>query len=158
MTRVRSVGGGPGPFAGISIRPDALGRTCRRVAPTALLALAACLGPRSDPSAFFLLSSPPAEAAGAPLAVSIGVGPLTLPGYLDRPQIVVRLSEDEIRLAESDRWGEPLAGNLVRTVEENLAKLLPGSSYVDYPWYPADAPDYAVEIEVRRFEADAGGA
>jgi uncharacterized lipoprotein YmbA len=122
-----------------------------------VVVLAACLGPRSDPSAFFLLSSPPAEAAGAAVPVSIGLGPVTLPGYLDRPQIVVRLSDDEIALAEADRWAEPLADNLVRTVEENLAKLLPGSSYVSHPWYAADAPEYAVQLDVRRFEADASG-
>jgi hypothetical protein len=123
-----------------------------------LLALAACLGPRSDPSAFFLLSSPPADAAGAPVPVRVGVGPVTLPGYLDRPQIVTRISDDELALSEADRWAEPLAANLVRTLEENLAGLLPGSSYVGYPWYAAAAPEYAVALDVRRFEADAGGA
>ncbi len=122
-----------------------------------LLALAACLGPRSDPSAFFLLSSPPADAASAPVPVRVGVGPVTLPGYLDRPQIVTRISDDEIALSEADRWAEPLSDNLVRTLEENLAGLLPGSSWVGYPWYAAAAPEYAVALEVRRFEADASG-
>jgi len=130
----------------------------RPLAVVALLALGACLGPRTDPSAFFLLSSPVPAAEGAPVPVSIGLGPVTLPGYLDRPQIVTRLSDDEISLAEADRWAEPLAANLLRTLEENLAKLLPGSSYVGYPWYAADAPDYAVTLDVRRFEADASGA
>jgi hypothetical protein len=128
------------------------------LAVVALLALAACLGPRSDPSAFFLLSSSPADAAGAPVPVRVGVGPVTLPGYLDRPQIVTRISDDEIALSEADRWAEPLAANLVRTLEENLAGMLPGSSYVGYPWYAAGAPDYAVALDVRRFEADASGA
>jgi uncharacterized protein len=130
----------------------------RGFATIGLVLLVACLGPRSDPSAFFLLSSPPADAPGGPVAVSVGVGPVTLPGYLGRPQIVTRISEDEIALAEADRWAEPLADNLVRTLEENLAKLLPGSSYVGYPWYAADAPQYSVALDVRRFEADAGGA
>jgi len=128
------------------------------LAVVALLALAACLGPRSDPSAFFLLSSPPPDVTGTPVPVRIGVGPVTLPGYLERPQIVTRISDDEIALSEADRWAEPLADNLVRTLEENLAGLLPGSSSVGYPWYAAGAPDYAVALEVRRFEADASGA
>jgi hypothetical protein len=130
----------------------------RPLAVVALLALAACLGPRIDPSAFFLLSSPPPDVTGAPVPVRIGVGPVTLPGYLERPQIVTRVSDDEIALSEADRWAEPLADNVVRTLEENLAGLLPGSSYVGYPWYAAAAPDYAVALEVRRFEADASGA
>jgi hypothetical protein len=130
----------------------------RALAAVAVLTLSACLGPRSDASAFFVLSSPVPAAEDAPVAVSIGLGPVMLPGYLDRPQIVTRISDNEIALAEADRWAEPLADNLVRTLEENLAKLLPGSSYVGYPWYAADAPAYAVALEVRRFEADTSGA
>jgi len=131
--------------------------TLRAPVLVSLVALAACLGPRSDPSAFFLLSSPVPAGDGAPVPVSIGLGPLTIPGYLDRPQIITRLSDDEIALAEADRWAEPFAANLLSTLEENLGKLLPGSSYVAYPWYPVDAPDYAVRLDVRRFEADASG-
>jgi uncharacterized lipoprotein YmbA len=125
----------------------------------AVLSTTACLGsPQVDASAFFLLSPPPADAPGTDVPVSIGIGPVWLPGYLDRPQIVTRLSDNEIALAEADRWAEPLADNLVRTLEETLAGLLPGSTYVDFPWYPAGAPDYALALEVRRFEADAEGA
>lgn len=125
----------------------------------AALAPAACLGPREDTSAFFLLSpAPPAAAASSPVQVTVGLGPIVLPGYLDRAQMVVRLSDNQIALSEADRWAEPLADNLQRTLEENLATLLPGASFVDYPWYPAEAPDHAVAITFRRFEADANGA
>ncbi len=120
--------------------------------------LGACLGPRADPSAYFLLAPVPPPAAEPPLDVSIGLGPITIPGYLDRLQIVTRLSENEVAVSEVDRWGEPLAGNVARTLESNLATLLPGSSYVTYPWYPSEAPGWAVALDIRRFEADASGA
>jgi len=122
-----------------------------------LVLAAACLNPRGDPSAFFLLSpaSPPTNQS--PVPVSVGIGPVTIPGYLDRPQMVVRLSDNEIAVSETDRWGEALGESIMRTLEENLTGLLPGSSYVRYPWYPSEAPDYAVALDVRRFEADAGG-
>jgi uncharacterized lipoprotein YmbA len=93
-----------------------------------------------------------------PAPVSLGVGPVTLPGYLDRPELVVRVNENEIALSTTDRWAEPLAENLVRTLEDNLSALLPGSTYVDYPWFESRAPEYAVSLDVRRFEADATGA
>jgi hypothetical protein len=138
--------------------PASARRRLARLLPLAVLALAACLGPRTDPSTFFLLSSPVPAAVGAPVPASLGLGPFTFPAYLDRPQIVTRLSDDELALAETERWAEPLATNLLRTLEENLERLLPLSSYVDYPWYPAEAPDYAVALDVRRFEVDASGA
>jgi uncharacterized lipoprotein YmbA len=118
---------------------------------------AGCLGPRADLSSFFLLSSPPTLSQGAPVPVVLGIGPITLPGYLDRPQIVVRLSENEIELTESDRWAEPLAQNLARALEEDLLQLMPSSAYVDYPWYASAAPDYGISLDVRRFEADSDG-
>ncbi len=131
----------------------------RRVATVGLVALAACLGPREDTSAFFLLSpAPPPPASSAPVAVAVGLGPILLPGYLDRAQIVVRVSDNQIALASTDWWAEPLASNLQRTLQENLAGLLPGASFVAYPWYPSETPDHAVAITFRRFEADAAGA
>ncbi|MDH5588735.1 MAG: PqiC family protein [Gemmatimonadota bacterium] len=120
--------------------------------------VAGCLGAKPDLSAFFLLSSPPGLEAGAPVPVVLGLGPVTLPGYLDRPQIVVRVSEHEVSLAESDRWAEPLRENVPRTLRENLARLLPSSSYVAYPWHRSEAPDYGITVEVGRFEADVAGA
>jgi uncharacterized lipoprotein YmbA len=123
-----------------------------------LVLAAACLGPRPDLSAFFLLSPAPAPTGTVPAPVSLGVGPVTLPGYLDRPELVVRVNENEIALSTTDRWAEPLAENLVRTLEDNLSALLPGSTYVDYPWFESRAPEYAVSLDVRRFEADATGA
>jgi len=129
----------------------------RRYLLVMLVSVAGCLGPQQDPSAFFLLSPAPGPAVGTPIPVSVGLGPVTIPGYLDRPQIVVRLSDNEIQLSEADRWAEPLRDHITRTLEENLSRLLPGSSYVDFPWYESARPDYALQLEIRHFEADAGG-
>lgn len=119
--------------------------------------LAACLGPRADPSAYYVLAPVPPPAAEPPLAVSIGIGPVTIPGYLDRLQIVTRLGDNELAVSEVDRWGEPLGGSVARTLEANLRALLAGSRYVEYPWYPSEAPDFAVAVDVRRFEVDSSG-
>ena len=125
----------------------------------ALVASVGCLSPREDTSAFFLLSPTPSGiSAITPIDVAVGLGPIELPAYLDRSQIVVRLSDNQVVLSDADRWAEPLAANLQRTLEENLAALLPGASFIDYPWYPAEAPDHAVAITFRRFEANATGA
>jgi hypothetical protein len=116
---------------------------------------AGCLGPRPDPSAFFLLSATAVPGGGAPVPGVVGLGPITLPGYLDRPQIVIRLGENEVALAETDRWAEPLRDNLARTLQENLSSLMPEATFVHHPWY--EAPDVAVGLDLRRFEAVATG-
>jgi len=124
----------------------------------AAAALGACLGsPQPDPSAFFLLSPVQVDAPEGQVPVRIGVGPVTLPGYLDRPQLVTRLNDHQIALAENDRWAEPLGDNVARALEASLASLLPGSTPVGYPWYASDAPEYSVALAIRHFEADTSG-
>ena len=72
-----------------------------------------CLGPsKTPPTRFFVLSSlsimEPAPAALADLShLSIGVGPVRIPGKIDRPQVVVQSDRNEIRLAGLTEWGDP---------------------------------------------------
>jgi uncharacterized lipoprotein YmbA len=121
------------------------------------IAIAGCFGPRADPSTFFQLSPVPPPAAQSPLSASIGLGPVTVPAYLDRLQLVTRLSDNQLEVNETERWAEPLAEGVARTLEENLSALLPGSTYVRFPWYAAAAPEYAVQLDLRRFEGDGVG-
>ena len=130
----------------------------KRYALVGLVVAAGCLGPRADSSAFFMLSPVPPPAGESPVSVRIGLGPITIPRYLDRLQMVHRLSDNEIAVSDADRWAEPLAANIARTLEENLSAMLPGSSYVAFPWHPSEEPDFALALEFRRFEADSSGA
>lgn len=121
------------------------------------LLLAACAG-ETTPSRFYLLSSlPPAttETASNPLAV--GVGPIALPDYLKRPQMVTRASPTELQLAEFDRWGEPLEKLVARVMVENLSALLATDRVYALPRRRTPDLDRQVEVQVFRFEADAAG-
>jgi len=67
----------------------------------------------TEPSRFYILhslsgSEAETQIAAAENGVAIGIGPIELPEYLDRPQIVTRLSKNELQLAEFDQWVEPL--------------------------------------------------
>jgi uncharacterized lipoprotein YmbA len=88
---------------------------------------------------------------------TIGVGPVTLPRYLDRPQIVTRTSPYEIKLAEFDRWAEALDANFMRVLVENLSQLLPPARVVMYPWPRATATDYQIIVDVTHFLSQVGG-
>lgn len=122
-----------------------------------LLAAASCLGPRADPSTFFVLSAraePPASAE--PLPAVLGLGPLTLPGYLDRAQLATRIGEHRLAYAETERWAEPLADNVARVLEANLLRLLLPTAVVRHPWYASEGVDFAVAMDFTRLEAEAG--
>ena len=114
---------------------------------------------KPDPSRFFTLSAlaqtenAVPKAGGAP-GISLGIGPITLPGYLDRQEIVVRVAQNQINLSENDRWAEPLDENFTRVLAQNLAAILGAERVAVYPWPIDKRPLYQVEIDVLRFEAD----
>jgi len=128
-----------------------------------LLSACGTFSPRADPSRFFTLTAIAQPGAAAvkessnPGGVSLGIGPIRLPGYLDRQEIVTRVSPNRIDLSENDHWAEPLEANFSRVLGQNLAVLLPVSRLVSFPWESTRSPAYQVEVEVLRFEANAAG-
>jgi uncharacterized protein len=124
----------------------------------ALLALGACA---STPSRFYILNPlstseviPATAAAQGPV---IAVGPVTVPKYLDRPQIVTRASRNQLTLGEFDRWAEPLPDNISRVLGENLARLVPTDHILLQTWPRPANLDYQVTVEVLDFEGGLGG-
>jgi uncharacterized lipoprotein YmbA len=110
-----------------------------------------------DPTQFYLLSAPGWEdrqdQAGQENGLVIGVGPISIPGYLKRHQIVTRNTENEIQLANFQRWGEHLEDGIPRVIAQNISSQMPGDWVVVYPWRKDVRPDFRVSIEVYRFDA-----
>ena len=122
------------------------------------LAATGCLG-RGAPPRFYVLAplSAPVATAADSRPVTIGVGPVRLPGYIDRAPIVTRRGAEEIDVAELERWGEPLAEGVPRTIADNLAALMPAERIALFPWSGSRAIQYQVVIEVTRFDGPLGG-
>ncbi len=90
-------------------------------------------------------------------ALRVQVGPVQLPKYLDRPQIVTRLSPNEIRTADFDRWAEPLQDNVLRVLVENLSHLLRNEPIDVFSWEMSESANYRVSVNVSRFDGQLGG-
>jgi uncharacterized lipoprotein YmbA len=119
-------------------------------------------GCASQPSRFYLLRAVPnTETASLEMSgqqgPTIGVGPVTLPRYVDRPQIITRTSPYELKVAEFDRWAEALDTNFSRVLAENLSILLPTARVVMSPWARAIPIDYQVTVDVTHFLSQVGG-
>lgn len=122
--------------------------------------VAGCAG-SSPRSTYYLLSALPDAASApaidpAPAGITLGIGPVLLPDYLDRPQIVMRTGPNEISISEFDRWAEPLQANFLRVFRQDLAVLLNTDSIVVYPWPPGAVFEFQVSAEVIRFDARPG--
>jgi uncharacterized lipoprotein YmbA len=139
--------------------------THRRIAPPiALIALAAAgcgllRGPNVQPTQFYVLTAvaQPSDASPSSRQLIIGLGPVKLPDYLNRPEMVSRVTPNELRLDQFDRWGEPLKDNFIHTLATNLDTLLNLRQVVSFPWYSNTPMDYTVVVTVLRFEPQPEG-
>jgi hypothetical protein len=130
---------------------------CLIAAVLALPVLVSCS--TSKPTRLFVLSAQttrpaPVSTQGTP----IGIGPVTLPRYLDRPQVITRVASNRLGQADLDQWGGDLGDNVARVLATNLANLLNTERVSLYPW-KNDAPvDFQITLDVAKFEQDPDGS
>ena len=113
----------------------------------------------TPPSRFYVLSPMQGENRQADAdenCAAISVGPVELPDYVDRSQIVTRISPNKLSLAEFDQWAEPLKESFARVLMENLSILLCADPISLYPSRGPTAIDYRVEVEVIRIDGKLG--
>lgn len=124
-----------------------------------LLALSGCAS--TEPSRFYTLNSLADEKISPQASekisqVSIGIGPIEVPDYLDRPQIVIRSGLNEIKVSEHDRWAGSLSENITMVIRENLSFLIGTERVFAYPWDSSSDIDYKVSIKIIRLEGIPG--
>ena len=76
--------------------------------------------------------------------------------YLDRVDIVIRDSQNQIRLAEFSQWAGPLQENFSRVLAENLSVLLATDKVGIFPGTRAMSFDFNVTVDVTRFDGMPG--
>lgn len=120
-----------------------------------LLLLQGCISVPTSPSPRFYTLQPIKEISGAELSgaanlsnVIVGVGPVTLPEYLNRPQIVTRRSDNTVEFAQFDRWAESLDRGMARIIAKNFSLLLPTANVEIFPWNSVIPIRYQVMMKV----------
>ncbi len=97
---------------------------------------------------------PSGRPSGRQVTVVRSVG---LPRYLEREEIVRAAGGTRLRLAGNDWWGEPLRVMMRRVLVADLAQRLPGADVLADDGPVAAHPDAEVDVDVQRFDRDAGG-
>ena len=124
------------------------------------LALTGCLG-SSRPSRFYTLA--PLQVRDAPASsptdATLAVGPLEIPDYVDRQQIVTRTGANELVVAEFDRWGGSLDNQITASLVATLRDRLVSQQIAVAPWRSAllsGGAAYRVVVSVSRFDGIPG--
>jgi uncharacterized lipoprotein YmbA len=131
----------------------------RRAALLLVLALTACvnIGPGTPPGAptYVLEPTVPATRLDA-LGVAVGLGPVTIPGYLDRNEMVSREAANQLRIDPRHSWGAPLDQEVQRVLGENLSRLLASDRVIVWPWSRHREIAVRIPVQVLQFEPVAG--
>jgi len=147
-------------------------RTPSRAYAAKILSIACCLGlisislsacqSNSQTTHFYVLNAtektPLPTALASPqqltqqLAVHIELSNISLPQYLQRPQMVQRTSENTMQLLENEQWAGSLRKNIKRTLAENLAILLNTSHIQLHTSIPDTDQNYRITLDILQFE------
>jgi uncharacterized protein len=114
--------------------------------------------PRPDLTKYYVLTAASEPNAVSPSsgAPAVGLGPITMPGYLDHSEIITRVGANELDLSGIDRWAEPVADNFKNVLARDLSQET-GGQVIEFPWYNTVTLNYRVEIVVSRFDSDESG-
>ena len=85
---------------------------------------------------------------------SLGIGPIVIPEYLNRSNMVYNRQGNQLQVADLDSWAEPLGEGVKRVMAINLAQLLNTHEVRYFPWHPKRAPDYGVQLNVLALDAN----
>jgi len=125
---------------------------------TCLLQGCISFGQPSPETEYYLLTAEaevPANIASSAQKQLLSVGPVLIPEFLDRSQIVTR-SGSRAQIADQQRWAEPLDSSVLRVVSENLERLYPGWTTVDHLEPLAARADCSLRLDVRRLDGSPG--
>ena len=126
----------------------------KRVVMLLAMAATACSLGGGIKETFYVLSGPEGAApAGGPQALALYVGPVAVPDSVDRAQMVIQGSANQVDLAEEHRWAEPLKTAIPRVVAEHLMRLLGTPRVMSSRVGTSLDVDYRVALEVQRFES-----
>ncbi len=86
---------------------------------------------------------------------TVGVGPVDIPDFLERPHIVTRNSGNEMVIAEYDRWAGSLKQDIARVLVEDISADL-GQGVSVLSWKRSIPMDWRVAVEVTRLDVTPG--
>lgn len=144
----------------------------KKRAPSLLLALLALAGlltaggcslgrsPRPD---FYMLSSPVEnvvqsgkEKISGP---RVAIGPVSIPGYLDRPQLFLRDGNDvKVELAEFNHWSEPFGEGVTRVLCDAVSASLTPRKGLASPMRSQQPFLWRIAVDIARFDGAPNGS
>ena len=134
-----------------------ISKMCLWISAAALLTAVGCA--KTPPPTFYQLQESASEQlSGVEHGIAIGIEPIAVAAYLDRPQIVTRAGAHKLKRSEANMWVEPLKESIMRVVAINLSNMLDSNRVFRIPRRNKSIPlIFRVAISIARFDGNLGG-
>ena len=110
----------------------------------------------SAPTRYYMLNPVSAPGTAPQANFSVSVGPVSVPAFIDRQQIVTRTGPNQVHIDEFERWASPLKENIGRVIVQDLVSLLGTSRVTLFPETSAAGSSYRAVIDIMRFDSELG--
>ncbi len=125
---------------------------------TSVVIVSACMSSGPATTFYSLFASKDLAPVGVTLdAVSLGIGPIVLPEYLDNPSVVSLTSSQKVKVLGYHAWAGSLKESMVRVISDDISTGLALDAVWGFPWDTRIQPDYQVRITVTQFDGVRGG-
>lgn len=114
--------------------------------------MAGCSQPSK--SYYVLTSTGPVPSGGG---VSLGIGPITVAEYIDRPNLVVQEAPNQLGVSEDHRWAGDLSASIARVMTANLGREMHTGNVRTYPWLRDDEIRYQIILDIRQLHSGEDG-
>ncbi len=83
----------------------------------------------------------------------IGLAEVEVADYLQKSELMTRMSAGRLQIHNKDVWAGSLAKNVQSVLQQNLSNLLPGSIFLSYPWEEPIDDKYRIYVTIDHFDA-----
>ncbi len=123
----------------------------------ALLLLCGCAAQTSTARFYILDAMPETPISTVSFDKAVLIGPVRMPGHLDRPNIVTRSGHNQLHLAEFHRWAGPLDENIGLIIAKDLSRLLNTDRVSYYLHVKGLQWDYRIELDIIQMDGRLDG-
>lgn len=88
---------------------------------------------------------------------SLGIGPIIVPEYANRRNLVIETSPNRLEVVLSHRWAGALDESIARVMATNLGRKIGTNQVQVYPWQRDSEIDYQIAIHFTEFLAKDDG-
>ncbi|MGI9087667.1 MAG: PqiC family protein [Chthoniobacterales bacterium] len=104
---------------------------------------------------FFRLSASESAPVGSASGLSVSIGPVSLPSYIDRSELVFQSGPNEYQLPPHQHWIGSLSENISRVLAADLGAVL-HSARVHSALEAKSGATYRVALEIHQFHGISG--